>query len=123
MRHSEVMGPPRPGRRVGYSGDTRPSKRLARFFRGCDLLIFDSTYATADHDKAVEFRHSTSAEAAALAAEAGVRTLALTHFSARYRSTAALLREARSVFPDTVAARDGLARDRRRPARGGSSPA
>lgn len=108
VRSSDVTGPPRPGRRVGYSGDTRPSRALTRFFRRCDLLVFDSTYTAADEAKAVEFKHSTSAEAALLAKQAGVRRLALTHFSARYTTTASLLREARKVFPNTVAAADGL---------------
>lgn len=108
IRPGEVTGPKRPGRSIGYSGDTRPTKQLARFFRGCDLLIFDSTYASADSAKAVEFKHSTAAEAGELAARAGARKLALTHFSARYRSVLKLLAEARSAFPETVAARDGM---------------
>jgi ribonuclease Z len=103
-----VTGPPRPGRRIGYSGDTRPSPGLARFFSGCDLLIFDSTFRGSDRDKAVERKHSTSVEAAELAKKAGVRRLVLTHFSARYTNTSSLVREARKVFPSTVAAADGL---------------
>jgi ribonuclease Z len=105
---SEVTGPPRPGRRIGYSGDTRPSSGLVRFFSKCDLLIFDSTFSEKDAEKAKERKHSTSAEAARLAKRAGVRELALTHFSARYTSTAGLVREARRVFPNTVAGADGL---------------
>jgi ribonuclease Z len=105
---SEVMGPPRPGRRIGYSGDTRPSPRLARFFAGCDLLIFDSTFHGKDWEKAVERKHSTCLEAAEIAKKANVRHLALTHFSARYTSVASLVRQARTVFPETIAARDGL---------------
>ena len=105
---SEVTGPPRPGRRIGYSGDTRPSPRLARFFSGCDLLIFDSTFHGKDRDKAVERKHSTCLEAAEIAKKAGARRLALTHFSARYTSVASLVRQARTVFPQTIAARDGL---------------
>jgi len=105
---SQVTGPPRPGRRIGYSGDTRPSPSLARFFSRCDLLIFDSTFSDGDRDRALDRKHSTSTEAATLARRAGARRLALTHFSARYTSTAGLVREARRVFPNTVAARDGL---------------
>jgi ribonuclease Z len=108
VRPSQVTGPPRPGRRVGYSGDTRPSKNLARFFRRCDLLVFDSTYSAHDQDKAAEFKHSTSSEAAALAKKARVKKLALTHFSARYTSTATLVKEARRIFPNSFAASDGL---------------
>ena len=105
---SQVTGPPRPGRRIGYSGDTRPSPGLARFFARCDLLIFDSTFSVGDRDKALDRKHSTCAEAASLARKAGAGRLALTHFSARYTSTAGLVREARRIFPNTVAARDGL---------------
>jgi ribonuclease Z len=104
----EVIGPPRPGRRIGYSGDTRPSGRLARFFSGCDLLIFDSTFLDRDREKAIERKHCTSVEAAETAARARVKKLVLTHFSARYRNVSAMVREAREVFPDSVAASDGL---------------
>jgi len=104
----EVTGPRRVGRKIGYSGDTRPSERLARFFSGCDLLIFDSTFRDADREKAVERKHSTSLEAAEFAKKAKVRQLVLTHFSARYTSVSSLVREARRVFPNTVAASDGL---------------
>ena len=108
---SQVAGPPRPGRRIGYSGDTRPSPGLTRFFVRCDLLIFDSTFSERDGDKALDRRHSTSAEAATLAKKAGAKKLALTHFSARYISTTALVKEAKRIFPNTVAARDGLSLD------------
>jgi ribonuclease Z len=104
----EVTGPPRPGRRIGYSGDTRPSARLARFFSGCDLLVFDSTFKGSDREKAIERKHSTSLEAAELARKANVRQLVLTHFSARYTTVSSLVREARRVFPNTIAASDGL---------------
>lgn len=104
----DVVGPSRPGRKVGYSGDTRPTRRLTKFFSGCDLLVFDSTFSTRDRDKAVERKHSTAAEAAFLAKECGAKMLVLTHFSARYKTVSQLVREARSIFPNTLAARDGL---------------
>lgn len=108
VRPSDVLGPRREGRSVGYSGDTRPSARLARLFSGVDLLIFDSTFAAGDSEKAVERKHSTSVEAAELARKASARRLALTHFSARYRSVAPLVKQAREVFPETFAASDGM---------------
>jgi ribonuclease Z len=105
---SDVTGPRRPGRKIGYSGDTRPSPRFARFFRGCDLLIFDSTFRESDKPKAIERKHSTSVEAAEVASRAGARRLALTHFSARYTSSSPLVREAKKIFPNTFAAADGM---------------
>jgi len=108
IRPAEVLGPRRPGRSVGYSGDTRPSASLARFFSGVDLLIFDSTFAARDAEKAVDRRHSTSVEAAELAKKARAKRLALTHFSARYRNVSSLVREAREIFLETFAASDGM---------------
>jgi ribonuclease Z len=105
----EVLGPKRRGRSIGYSGDTRPSGRLAKFFSGVDLLIFDSTFSSRHADLALERKHSTSVEAARLAKEAGAKRLVLTHFSARYRRVDPLLTEAQKIFPETVAAQDGLA--------------
>lgn len=108
VRPADVLGPSREGRRVGYSGDTRPSATLARFFAGVDLLIFDSTFAAKDADKAADRKHSTAVEAAELARKARVKRLALTHFSARYRSISALVKQARVVFPEAFAASDGM---------------
>jgi ribonuclease Z len=107
----DVLGPERVGRSIGYSGDTRPSPTLSRFFSGVDLLIFDSTFAARDADKAVDRKHSTSVEAAELAKKAGARRLALTHFSARYRNVSPLVRQAREVFPEAFAASDGMSVD------------
>lgn len=102
----QVTGPKRRGRKIGYSGDTRPSKKLIEFFRGCDLLIFDSTYADRHADKAKENQHSTAREAAIIAKEAGVKTLVLTHFSARYDDVTELVKEASEVYGNVIAAED-----------------
>ncbi|QQG48794.1 MAG: ribonuclease Z [archaeon] len=107
FRPTDVTGQRRHGRKIGYSGDTRPSPRLARFFLRSDLLIFDSTFKGADWAKAVERKHSTCVEAAKLARSAKVRKLVLTHFSARYSDVSSLVSEARRVFRRTVAASDG----------------
>ncbi len=108
---SQVLGEPRRGMRVGISGDTRPSKTLEKFFRGCDVLIFDSTYSDQNQKNAIENFHSTSREAATLAKKAGVKQLILTHFSARYKNVGILVRQAREVFPNTIAAKDQLVYD------------
>jgi ribonuclease Z len=108
VKPSQVLGPKREGRSVGYSGDTRPAPSLVRLFSGADLVIFDSTFATKDADKAVDRMHSTSVEAADLAKKAKAKRLALTHFSARYRNVSPLVAQARKVFPDSFAATDGM---------------
>jgi ribonuclease Z len=107
-----VVGPSRPGRRVTVSGDTRPSLRTVESARRADLLVHEATFGDADAVRAVETGHSTAREAATVASQAGVRRLALTHFSARYsRDTRDLEKEAREVFENFVVARDGLELD------------
>ncbi|HUH13047.1 MAG TPA: ribonuclease Z [Longimicrobiales bacterium] len=105
----EVVGAPRPGRRVVYTGDTRPTGTTADMARAADLLIHDATFAEDEAERAGSTGHSTAREAAQVARKAGVRTLALTHLSSRYADDARMLeREARAVFPSTIVAHDGL---------------
>ena len=101
----EVLGPPRPGRKVVISGDTVPCEALALAAHRADLLIHEATFAAEDRDRAAETGHSTAAQAATLALEAEVEVLALTHLSTRH--PAAVLRdEARAIFPETLLPRD-----------------
>ncbi len=111
VKPEQVLGPSRPGRKIGISGDTRPNERLLKFFHGCDVLVFDSTYADEHSENAKENMHSTSREAASLAKKAKVKQLILTHFSARYSDVRDLVRQAREVFPNTIAAEDNLVYD------------
>ena len=105
----DVVGPPRPGRRVVYTGDTRPTRTTVKHAEGADLLIHESTFAQEEADRARETEHSTAREAARVARDAGVKRLLLTHLSPRYGLDPSVLeREARAVFPTAEVARDGL---------------
>jgi ribonuclease Z len=109
---ADLVGAPRRGRTLVYSGDTRPSLAVVEAARGADLLIHEATFGSDELERAKETGHSTAAEAARIAVEAGVRRLVLTHLSPRYtRDAPELLAEARAVFPETVLARDGMAVD------------
>lgn len=109
VRPEQVVGPPRPGRKVVYTGDTRPSPETVEIARGGDLLIHDATFAEEERRRARETGHSTAAEAAQVAARAGVRRLALTHLSARYSDSPQTLEaEAKAVFRRSRVAHDGL---------------
>ena len=109
---AELVGSPRSGRRLVISGDTGPSSSLAELARGADLLIHEATFGADEAARARETGHSTAGEAAAVARDAGVRRLALTHISARYtREAPELVAEARAVFEATDIARDGLVVD------------
>lgn len=106
---ADLVGAPRQGRSLVYTGDTRPHLSVVEASRGADLLIHEATFGGDEQDRARETGHSTAAEAARVAAEAGARRLVLTHISSRYnRDTSELLAEARAVFPETIIARDGL---------------
>jgi ribonuclease Z len=106
---ADLVGAPRPGRTVVYSGDTRPTLSVIEAARGADLLVHEATFGGDEAERAKETGHSTAAEAARVAHDAGVRRLVLTHISPRYnRDATELLAEARAVFPDTTIARDGL---------------
>ena len=109
---ADLVGAPRPGRRLVYSGDTRPHLSVVEASRGADLLVHEATFGGDEMERARETGHSTAAEAARVALDAGVRRLVLTHISSRYnRDAAELLAEARAVFPETVIARDGMTVD------------
>jgi ribonuclease Z len=101
----QVTGEKRYGRRVVFSGDTRPCDAVRRAAWRCDLLVHEATFLTEHEARARKTGHSTATQAAALAAEAEVGLLALTHLSARHRPTEALA-EARATFEHTVLPRD-----------------
>jgi ribonuclease Z len=102
----DFTGPSRPGRKVGISGDTRPSKKLEIFFRDCDVLVFESTFITSEKDKAIERFHSTALEASLLAKIAKVKKLILTHFSSRYTNLKLIEMEAKKNFENIHIAQD-----------------
>lgn len=106
----EVVGPPRPGRRVAYTGDTRPAESVIEAAADADLLIHDATFGSEHADRARETGHATAREAAEVAREAGAVRLALTHVSSRYAGDASILgREAGEAFEGAVrVAHDGL---------------
>lgn len=109
---SDLVGEPRPGRTLVYTGDTRPSLKVMEAARGADLLVHEATFGGDEAERAKETGHSTASEAARVAADAGVRRLVLTHISPRYsRDAPELLAEAQAVFPETIVARDGLTVD------------
>lgn len=106
---SELVGHERAGRRVVFTGDTRPAQSTIEISEGADVLIHEATFSDEEHPRAVETGHATSREAAHVAAKAGVKQLVLTHLSARYSVNAAeLLQQAKEVFPGTIVARDGF---------------
>jgi len=106
VRPEQVVGTPRLGRKIAYSGDTRPTKRLVSLAENADLLIHEATLDDELVEKAREDGHSTPSQAAETAKKARVKRLILTHLSSRYKSAQSLLEKARKIFPNVDVAED-----------------
>jgi ribonuclease Z len=101
----ELLGPPRPGRKLVLTGDTAPCRGVVEAAKDADVLVHEATFLEDERERARDTAHSTAADAAGVALEAGVGLLALTHLSNRYSGREAA-DEARPVFADTVVPRD-----------------
>jgi ribonuclease Z len=106
----QVVGEPRPGRKLVYTGDTRPTRATEEIAHEADLLIHEATFASDEAKRASSTGHTTAREAGELAGRAEVKRLALTHISSRYAGDAsAIAREAEAAFDgESVVAHDGL---------------
>ena len=103
---SKVTDPPRPGRRIVYSGDTSPNEALIEISRKADLLIHEATFLDELADRAAEDGHTTVLQAAQLAKEAMVELLVLTHISSRYPDPEVVKAEASKIFSNVLVAED-----------------
>lgn len=107
-----VVGPRRRGRKIVYTGDTRPVDRTVEIAKEADLLIHDASFTSELLDWAMKTKHSTAREAAEVARRAKVRQLILTHVSSRYsKDVTPLLNEASKVFERVKVAEDFMCID------------
>ena len=106
--HERLTTPPTPPRSYAYCSDTIYLPELADILRGVTLLYHEATYMHERALRAEQTRHTTSIQAATLARDARVERLCIGHFSATVKDESALLREAQSVFPQTILAKEGL---------------
>lgn len=101
----QILGAPRPGRKIVVTGDTAPSDGIVEAAWGADVLVTEATFSEQERERAEETRHQTATQAAEVARRANVGLLALTHLSNRYFG-GEIAREAREIFPETVVPRD-----------------
>ena len=106
VQPDQVMGPPRPGITAAYVTDTRPCDGGRALADNADLLYHDATFADEHAARADKTGHSTARQAATVARDAGAERLLLGHLSARYPNPTPLVREAKSVFPETEIAEE-----------------
>jgi ribonuclease Z len=101
----QVLGPPRPGRKIAITGDTAPSETVVEAAWGAEVLVTEATFSEEELERAQETMHQTAAQAAGIAQRANIGLLALTHLSNRYFGPE-IAREAREIFPETVVPKD-----------------
>ena len=108
IKPEQVLGPPRKGIKITYSGDTRPCEEMIMFARDSTLLIHESTFIQKEAQNAEEYGHSTSKDAAFVARESNSKKLIITHISTRYGEEYAqiMLKEAQEIFENTELAED-----------------
>ena len=106
IKPEQVLGPPRKGHKITYSGDTMPCEEIINFAKDSTILIHESTYKAEDKDKADLHAHSTSVDAANIALNSNSKELILTHISTRYTEVDDLLKEAQEIFKNTKIAKD-----------------
>lgn len=106
VKPQDVMGPMRAGRKIVYTGDTRPFEEFAKFAADADIIVHESTFDDSLTEKAALDGHSTPSQAASQAKLAGAKQLILTHISARYPDATLLVEQAKKIFAGTTVAED-----------------
>lgn len=106
IKPAQVLGPKKEGKKIVFSGDTSYNKKLVKLAENADVLINDATFGGDMGKRAEEYCHCSAEEAGKIAKEAGVKQLVITHFSPRYKDVSPLLKEAKTVFKNTMAAED-----------------
>jgi len=106
--HQELTRPAPPPRAYAYCSDTRYTESLVPLLEGVNLLYHESTFREDNRERAEKTFHSTAKQAATLAKQAGVEKLVLGHFSSRYKKVEPFAEEAREIFSNTVAGKEGM---------------
>ena len=108
IANTRLTRPSDPPRKYAYCSDTIFRPEIVKQLSGVDLLFHEATFAESELARAKETYHTTAAQAARIALEAGVRQLVIGLFSARYEDESILLKEASAVFPNTILAKENL---------------
>lgn len=94
------------GKIIGIITDTVNCKGCYQIAEDADLLVSEASFAKDLLNKAEDNKHMTAEQAAQIASQEQVGELILTHFSARYKTSEQIEKEAQDVFPNTRCAYD-----------------
>ncbi len=103
---TDVVGDAKKGLVICFSGDTRPTEELEKFYAGADYVVHESTFLEDEQELAAKTKHSTSYEAGFITSKAGVKHLILNHFSARHPTTEGFYEEAKQIHSNVVCSKD-----------------
>ncbi|MFP4698341.1 MAG: ribonuclease Z [Eubacteriales bacterium] len=107
LRPDMVLGPNRKGIKVTYCTDTRPVNYISDYASNADIFICEGMYGEKGMDeKAKAYKHMTFYEAAALAKDADVKELWLTHFSPSLVRPEDYLENIKGIFKRAVIGKD-----------------
>ena len=109
--NGQLVTPADPPRSFAYCSDTKYIPTLHQRFPNVSLLYHESTYDQSYEVLAEKYFHSTAAQAAMVARDAGASQLMIGHYSSRFNDEQVLLDEAKAIFPNTILAREGLVVD------------
>lgn len=109
IQGSDYLLPTKTGLKLAIFGDTMPCDNSLLLAQDVDVMVHETTHEHALEDKALQYGHSTTTQAAYIAKQAQAKCLIATHLSSRYNTAddfQRLLEECRSIFPNSYLARD-----------------
>lgn len=111
VANERLTTPAEPAYSYAYCSDTVYNPLVAEAVKGVDVVYHEATYTDGDAEKARQRGHSTAGEAAEIALEAGAKKLIIGHYSKSYADESGHIADACRIFPDTIAANEGLTID------------
>jgi ribonuclease Z len=108
IKNDDVTTSAARGKKYAFCADTRYDESIIEHIYGFDAIYHETTYLDSMREKAHARFHSTTIEAATIARKAMVNKLLIGHFSSKYATLEAFQQEARTVFPNTELAMEGV---------------
>lgn len=106
--NNRLTCPPEATRSYAYCSDTIFKPDLKPYLENVTLLYHEATFGEDRAQRAKATYHSTAAQAATIARDCHAKQLLIGHYSAHYNNESVLLKEAQEVFPNTLAAKEGM---------------
>ncbi len=108
IKPSDIIGPPRKGRKIVYIPDTVFFEELISIAQGSDLVIYNAPFSAKDLQHAEEKSHSTIQDVVKLAEETSTKLVVATHISNRYATQEEYMKGLDSLPKKVIIAEDFL---------------